>query len=49
MLFASNIAHEAKSVQSGIKLNGVPGGLKSFAVAVRHSRELLWCGWKKYR
>lgn len=33
-VLASNIAYEAKSAQSEIKLTGVPGGLKSFAVAV---------------
>lgn len=45
-MLTSNTAHAAKNVESEMKLDGVSGGLKSFAVAAPQSHELLLCGWK---
>lgn len=45
-MLTSNTVHEAKTRESEMKLDGVSGGLKSFAVAARQSHELLLCGWE---
>lgn len=40
-MLTSNTAHEAKNIEGEMKLDGVSGGLKSFAVAAPQSHELL--------
>lgn len=40
-MLTSSTVHEAKNRVSEMKLDGVSGGLKSFAVAARQSHELL--------